>query len=81
MSRLLPVRKCKIRKSPFRWRQLVYHWLVQTALVSIENMYYFRQISYQNSGDPYSVHPSDSALDPWGALEQAGRIEWKTSGY
>ena len=69
MSRPMPVRICKIRKSPVKWRQLVYHWLVQKAPASFENMDYFRQICYQNSGEPYSVPPPDSALDPWGALE------------
>ena len=69
MSRPLPVRICKIRKSPGRWRQLVYHWLVQTSHASIENMDYFHQISDQNRGEPYIVHSPDSALDPWGALE------------
>ena len=68
MSCPLPVRICNICKSPGRWRQLVYHCLVQTALLSIENMNYFRQICEQNRGDPYIVSPN-SALGPCGALE------------
>ena len=77
MSRPLPVSICKIRKSPGRWRQLVYHWLVQTAPTLIENINYFREICDRNRGKPHIVQPPDSALDPWGALEtgRSDRIE------
>ena len=70
MSRPLPVRMCNIGKSPVRWRQLVYHWLVETALPSIENMGYFHKICYQNKGNPKFIPAPDSALDPWGALDK-----------
>ena len=48
---------------------MVYHWLVETAPPSIENMCYFHQICYQNRGIPNFLPPPDSALIPWGALD------------
>ena len=49
---------------------MVYHWLVETALPSIENMGYFHKICYQNKGNPKFIPAPDSALDPWGALDK-----------
>ena len=69
MLRPWPVRICKLRKNPVRWRQLLYHWLVDTASPAIENMNYFRQICLQNRIDSNSVPLPESALDQWKTLE------------
>ena len=71
MSLSLPVRICNICKSPVRLRKLVYHWFVETAPPSIENMAYFHKTCYQNRTEHPNFRPlPDSAPDPWGSFYQ-----------